>query len=1090
MASGLCLASRNSATYGEPLYGIAPIPATELTQLIATPGNVQTAVINVEGSIKYTAYLWPYSVNPLTSFTNPTWANGCATNHACPPYWARYGHNIIYGGWGSDTIHGGPGDSAISGAEAPIYAYTDNFSPTCRFTQGTATGETCTPTFVTRTNTTAIRSDWYHPFNPGNVLGWTTPTTHNGPNPPNGKFKMFTGTDPRRKVMLTTTGALCKWGTGYPAATQTAAGCLPWIMDYTRADLTAEPLNRAWANGTYGPTPWSGTDLIFGDLGNDWIMGGQGRTQVFGGFGNDLIDLRATLTVNGGLNNAPVPNPLTGTYGTPGWEGLAFGGAGQDIFFAGTAGDRLIDWVGNHNTYYVPFSPFGMPTVSRTLQPFLPEFLYALSKSDGADPLLGLRYGGAATRNGEPFGELGLVLQHDAAWHTMMGPPFDKMPENLGGVGTDVPKTANTLPIGSTGIDTVSATTLVVAFVTGMGAGLPSGTDGTGAAAMPFVLRGPAGATVTYSFHLHHTQATGSGVIGKGGLFGATVDLATFKTGVITVTFVISSATATTTLHTYTTKNITPPPAPTLSATPRYVNNQNETTFVVTVKGQAGSIADIVITDSATPIPGVLNGMDVIGQSGVLAMSFPASLLAEGMLTVSVTLTDGSGNSAPTTWSVLKDTAAPPLSISAPPYVNLLNEANYQVLITGFKFASVVISATEGTTTVTDSGWLNGSQTWFTNHWTLSALADGPVTLTVRETDPYGNVVVKSVQVTKTTRRPGMPTVALTPGSDSGPSSTDYVTDVTTPAFLVTPGATAVATTVYVNGVPDTGQVLTTGTYTVTAVSFNVAGNPSYTAYAPKTLVVDTTPPQGTFTVKGTTLGGLTYTNDPTLGLSLAFSAAPAGLYEMAVSTDGGATFSTPVPYATTATVALPTATGLYTVAVRVTDLAGVSAVFSDQIELIRTTASISDSITAPTNTGAYDVGQLVTLAATATAADPVVSVTATLDGKAWALGTAIDTETLSAGDHTLVISATDAAGTVTTLTVVLAVHATIAGLTTAVEDGMAKGWIASTVGASLLTALSAAASALGAGDPTAAIADLETFVSDVAHANSWVAQT
>jgi hypothetical protein len=34
----------------------------------------------------------------------------------------------------------------------------------------------------------------------------------------------------------------------------------------------------------------------------------------------------------------------------------------------------------------VPFSPFGIATVSRQVEPQLPEFLYALSQSDGADP--------------------------------------------------------------------------------------------------------------------------------------------------------------------------------------------------------------------------------------------------------------------------------------------------------------------------------------------------------------------------------------------------------------------------------------------------------------------------------------------------------------------------------------------------------------------------------------------------------------------------------------------------------------------------------------------------------------------------------
>jgi hypothetical protein len=169
--------------------------------------------------------------------------------------------------------------------------------------------------------------------------------------------------------------------------------------------------------------------------------------RVYGGWGFDLIDLRASTIEDNGLNDGPVPDlvnngtkaTITGgsyveptlaasTYGTPAWEALAYGGAGQDMYFAGTGGDRLIDWVGNHNSYYVPFSQFGMPAVSRTLMPFLPEFLYALSKSDGADQTLGTRadlfcasaagssnpacsdyptYSGTSARNGEPFGELG-----------------------------------------------------------------------------------------------------------------------------------------------------------------------------------------------------------------------------------------------------------------------------------------------------------------------------------------------------------------------------------------------------------------------------------------------------------------------------------------------------------------------------------------------------------------------------------------------------------------------------------------------------------------------------------------------------------
>jgi hypothetical protein len=66
------------------------------------------------------------------------------------------------------------------------------------------------------------------------------------------------------------------------------------------------------------------------------------------------------------------------------------------------------------------------------MQPFMPEFLYALSAGDGADFT---RYTDAVStvvpaptnnnpipsRNGEPFGELGLVLQKDFAWQDQTG---------------------------------------------------------------------------------------------------------------------------------------------------------------------------------------------------------------------------------------------------------------------------------------------------------------------------------------------------------------------------------------------------------------------------------------------------------------------------------------------------------------------------------------------------------------------------------------------------------------------------------------------------------------------------------------------
>jgi Ca2+-binding RTX toxin-like protein len=172
-----------------------------------------------------------------------------------------------------------------------------------------------------------------------------------------------------------------------------------------------------------------GNDVMFGALGNDWLVGGTGRDNLYGGFGNDLLDADDNKDTVGGNEK---PDGLEASY-----EDRACGGAGRDVLIANAAGDRLIDWVGEFNTYLVPFASFGAATVSRTLQPQLAEFLYRLSASDGADPTR-TEDGGDPLRNGEPWGELGLVLQRDPNWHEQTGAPIDPQAGNIPGGKRDV----------------------------------------------------------------------------------------------------------------------------------------------------------------------------------------------------------------------------------------------------------------------------------------------------------------------------------------------------------------------------------------------------------------------------------------------------------------------------------------------------------------------------------------------------------------------------------------------------------------------------------------------------------------------------
>src|SRR5439155_686709 len=111
---GLIFSSRNSSALGEPLYGIAAIPASQISLLIQDSNDQINAIINVNGALTYSADLTPDNVDPNTASPNVLFR-------------PKYANDIIYGGLGNDSIHGGAGDDAISGAEAPMLSYTTNY---------------------------------------------------------------------------------------------------------------------------------------------------------------------------------------------------------------------------------------------------------------------------------------------------------------------------------------------------------------------------------------------------------------------------------------------------------------------------------------------------------------------------------------------------------------------------------------------------------------------------------------------------------------------------------------------------------------------------------------------------------------------------------------------------------------------------------------------------------------------------------------------------------------------------------------------------------------------------------------------------
>ena len=156
-----------------------------------------------------------------------------------------------------------------------------------------------------------------------------------------------------------------------------------------------------------------GKDRLFGDLGNDWLVGGTENDRMFGGMGDDVHNLDDNQETP---NNNEQPDAVA--YAD---RDFAYGGGGLDVLIANTGGDRMFDFTGEFNSFLVPFAPFGHPTINRSPSPHVDDFLRGLARESGndfslAEPALHLD------------GEIGLTSQEDPEWGDQHGGPRDPQP--------------------------------------------------------------------------------------------------------------------------------------------------------------------------------------------------------------------------------------------------------------------------------------------------------------------------------------------------------------------------------------------------------------------------------------------------------------------------------------------------------------------------------------------------------------------------------------------------------------------------------------------------------------------------------------
>jgi Calx-beta domain/RTX calcium-binding nonapeptide repeat (4 copies) len=266
-----------------------------------------------------------------------------------------------------------------------------------------------------------------------------------------------------------------------------------------------------------------GRDVLFGDVGHDWLVGGTNRDHLFGGYGNDLLqaddDLDTTFGTADPLAN-DTPDPRNGTSGPPSFADIAFGGAGRDRFIANTFTDRLYD-LREFDSFYVPFAAFGGPTVNRSINGALEQYLYTLSRANGAD-----RTRGNTARNGEPFGELGMVTNADADWGDQSGGPGDPQPGNRNGPRD----TGSTAEYGVwTDADNGSAVLLSVGDMA-----VTEADTGATVVSVPVMRSGPTTSTVTV------TVSTAPGTALAGGDYQSRTATLTFAAGVTQVPFLVN----------------------------------------------------------------------------------------------------------------------------------------------------------------------------------------------------------------------------------------------------------------------------------------------------------------------------------------------------------------------------------------------------------------------------------------------------------------------------------------------------------------------------------------------------------------------
>jgi hypothetical protein len=136
-------------------------------------------------------------------------------------------------------------------------------------------------------------------------------------------------------------------------------------------------------------TETADADKVFGGDGADIMWGGRGDDNLWGGRGDDYLDVRPRSS----SPDFPDDPPLWHTFGRfDFYQGLdlIYGGWDRDALQANVAApgprntDRLIDWVGGYNVFYVCPGAYGEGTITREGSPNFRSWMQQVIDADGA----------------------------------------------------------------------------------------------------------------------------------------------------------------------------------------------------------------------------------------------------------------------------------------------------------------------------------------------------------------------------------------------------------------------------------------------------------------------------------------------------------------------------------------------------------------------------------------------------------------------------------------------------------------------------------------------------------------------------------